>query len=304
MSRPDAVALTYPLRTAARLTGLSPELLRAWERRYGVVEPMRTPGGTRRYSADDLERLRHVKAAVDAGHRISTVANLSLEELRACAAPPARDDPHGTSRTERLAEVIDALEALDGGAAQRLLGFQLSALGPTVFAHEVARPLVEEIGERWAGGRLGIASEHLATAVLRSLLGASMQPAASHQSGPRIVFATPPDERHELGLLMAALTALGSGANPLYLGAELPIEDLLEAAERANADVMALSIVSLPCAQAERTTRALRAGLPDSVDLWIGGSRARDLDALGGVLYLHDLAAIEQQVSFVAARSA
>jgi hypothetical protein len=117
--------LTYPLRTAARLTGLSPELLRAWERRHGVVEPLRTPGGTRRYSAADLERLL----------------------------------------------------------------------------------LIREIGERWANRQIGIASEHLATGVLRSLLGSALVPTATALLGPRVVLATPTGERHELGLLMAPATS-------------------------------------------------------------------------------------------------
>ena len=131
----EALELTYPLRAAARLTGLSPELLRAWERRYGVVEPMRTPGGTRRYTAADLERLRLVKAAVDAGQRIGDVASLDLEALKrhsTLADPPAR-----TSSWKRS---LTALDQLDDAAAQRLLSLQLSALGPVRFARDVAVP--------------------------------------------------------------------------------------------------------------------------------------------------------------------
>jgi DNA-binding transcriptional MerR regulator len=289
-SKPDAVELTYPLRTAARLTGLSPEVLRAWERRHGVVQPLRTPGGTRRYSAADLERLRLVKAAVDAGHRIGQVAQLDLAELKR-RSEVAEVKPH-----VHLDEILAALDHLDYAKSQRLLSLQLSALGPARFAREVALPLVHEIGERWANGRMGVAHEHLATGILRSLLGSALQPTASSLLGLRIVFATPTGERHELGLLMAALTALGAGANPLYLGVELPVEDLLSAVEGAGAAALALSLVTIPGPQATRTVGALRGGMAAEVRLWLGGSGARDLELPSAVEYIESLEDLEQQV--------
>ena len=91
---------TYSVQTAARLTGLSPEVLRAWERRHAVVEPVRTPGGTRRYRAADLERLKLVKAAVDSGRRIGQVARLDLAELRRSASPETPE------AAEHLAEIL------------------------------------------------------------------------------------------------------------------------------------------------------------------------------------------------------
>ena len=157
MARPESEATepTYPLRAAARLTGLSPALLRAWERRHGAVEPLRTPGGTRRYRATDLERLRLLKAAVDAGHRIGQVAGLDLAGLRQRAATPE------LSPADRLEEILAALDDLEGPEAQRLLSLQLSALGPVRFARQIAVPLVREIRYRSIDDRLCIASEHL-----------------------------------------------------------------------------------------------------------------------------------------------
>jgi DNA-binding transcriptional MerR regulator len=285
--------MTYPLRSAARLTGLSPEVLRAGERRHGVVQPLRTPGGTRRYSAADIERLRLVKAAVDAGHRIGQVAQLDLAELRQRSTlSDARPSGH-------LEEILRALELLESAESQRLLSMQLSALGPVRFAREVALPLVHEIGERWSNGRLGIAAEHLASVVLRSLLGSALQPSVASLLGPRIVFATPSGERHELGLLMAALTAVGAGANPIYLGVELPVEELLAAVERTEAAALALSIVSLPAAQATRAVAALRGGLSDEVRLWLGGSGASELRLTGSVEYIGSLERFEQRVALL-----
>ena len=289
-AKSDALELTYPLRTAARLTGLSPELLRAWERRHGVVEPLRTPGGTRRYSTADLERLRLVKAAVDAGNRISQVARLELEELKRVSAG-AEARPGG-----RLDEILALLDHFDSAEVRRLLSLQLSALGAARFARDLALPLVREIGDRWANGQMGIACEHLATGVLRSLLGSALAPTATSLFGPRIVFATPAGERHELGLLMAALTALGAGANPIYLGVELPVEDLLSAVDGTDAAALALSIVTISSAEATRVVDALRGGLSAPIHLWLGGAGASELELPPGVEYMATLEDFEQRV--------
>jgi len=292
--RASAVEMTYPLRSAARLTGLSPELLRAWERRYGVVEPIRTPGGTRRYRASDLERLRLLKAAIASGHRIGALAGLSnpeLEQLGIATEAAPRD---------RLEAILAALDALDGAEAQRLLALQLSALGAVAFARELAMPLAREIGERWVGQRMRIASEHLATAVLRSMLGSALQPSATALRGARIVFATLAGERHELGLLMAALASMGAGANPLYLGPEVPVEDLLHAVSRSGAAALALSIIAAPASEVAGPLAALRAGLPADVHLWVGGAGARALTLPARVQHIESLEQLEQRVGLLA----
>ncbi len=288
-ARSDSTAeTTYALGAVSRLTGLSAEVLRAWERRYGAVRPARTPGGTRRYRARDLERLRLLKAAVDAGHRIGEVVGLEDEELARRAHPKASaaDDP--------IRHALAAIARFDAAEAQRLLALQLSALGPTHFATQVAAPLVREVGERWADGTLSIAGEHLASGVLRAMLGSALQPGAAALIGPRIVFATPAGERHELGLQMAALTAMGAGAAPIYLGADLPDAELLLAVERTKAAALALSLVS--CDGAARSLAALRAKLPSEVQLWIGGARAASLPPIGGVECIPSLEALEARV--------
>lgn len=291
--RTSIAEITYPLRSAAQLTGLSPELLRAWERRYRAVEPLRTPGGTRRYRASDLERLRLLRAAIDAGHRIGSLASLPNEELeqlaRAVEVVPR----------DRLAGVLAALDDFDGAEAQRLLAIQLSTLGSLRFAREIAMPLLVEIGERWVGSRLRIASEHLATAVLRSLLGSALQPSAMSLRGARVVFSTLGGERHELGLLTAALCAMGAGANPVYLGPEVPVEDLLHAVERSGAAALALSVVAQPAAEVAAPLAALRAGLPSHVHLWIGGSGAEALPLPPGVERIESFEQLEQRVGLL-----
>jgi len=291
---------TYAVGQVSRLTGVSPDLLRAWERRYGAIAPLRTSGGTRRYRSSDIERLRLLKASVDAGHRIGEVARLPSEELArrlAAAAPKLETGP--------VTETIAALDRLDGVAAERLISSQMSALGPVRFAKEFALPLVHTIGDEWAQTRLCVASEHLGSALLRSLLGSSLRPTSSHRDAPVIVFATLAGERHEIGLLIAALTALGAGANPLYLGPDLPNAELTRAVATSRARALALStVVSQPAELAEAVV-VLRGELPAAVELWLGGPLAARVPALDGVLVLDSLPRLEQRVELlrIASRS-
>ena len=288
--------LTYPLGAAARLTGLTPDTLRAWERRYGVVVPMRTAGGTRRYRAEDLDRLRLVKAAVDAGHRISDVARLDDEQLARVAS-----GGEATDVADVPAAIVAALQQLDADEAERLIALQLAALGPIRFAHQVAAPLLDHLGQAWAEGALCIASEHLATSVLRSLLGASLRPTGrAGANGKTIVFGTLPGERHEMGLLIAAITAASAGGRVLYLGPDLPVADLVTAVSTSNAGAVAISLVAQEPEIALDQVRALRDALPDEVEVWAGGERASVAADVPGVQVLRSFEQLEQHVQLLA----
>lgn len=293
VTKSDEIETTYPLRAAARLTGLTPDLLRAWESRYGVVKPLRTAGGTRRYRAADLERLVLVKAVVDTGERISVVARLEPAELARRVKATESNSQAG------FQAILSALERLDAENAHRLLALQLSAMGPVSFAREFALPLAREIGARWALDRMDIAAEHLATSVLRAMLGSALTPTSASRLGPTIVFATPTGECHELGLQSAALSALGAGANPIYLGTELPVEELLGAVKRTSAAVLALSLVTIPIDQAQRTIDSIREGLPNEAHLWIGGHGAAGIVTNDGVERFASLEEFDRRVALL-----
>jgi methanogenic corrinoid protein MtbC1 len=287
------LGLTYPLRTVVRLTGLSPDILRAWERRHGVVNPERTDGGTRRYRAFEVERLRFVKAAVDAGYRIGRVAKLSNPELQLLSAQGEEDSP------KQLDGMLNAVESFDSAELQRLLSVQLSTLGAPRFARDVAQLMLAEIGERWARGEIGIAKEHMACAVIRNLIGPTLQPTAISVAGPKMVFATPPDERHELGLMMATLTTVSAGANCLYLGADLPVEEVVVAAREFGADVVVMSMVMTRAIDARRVVTLLRSKLEEHVQIWTGGSASAELDDYAGVEYIASFETLEQRVALL-----
>ena len=284
---------TYSVGRVARLTGVTPDVLRAWERRYGAVVPVRTPGGTRRYRSSDIERLRLLKGAIDAGHRIGEVATLPTEELERRVAPATRQ-ADGAVR-----ETLEALDALDGAGAERLISGQLASLGPIRFAKEFALPLLEQIGSEWRAKRMCIASEHLGSALLRSLLGSSLRPTTAHRDAPLVVFATLPGEKHDLGLLIVALVALGAGANPVFLGADLPVEEIADAARKTGAAAVAISGVTQAAEELDAGLRQLRSALPSSVELWLGGMRAAEIEIPEGVQWLDALHRLEQRVELL-----
>jgi DNA-binding transcriptional MerR regulator/methylmalonyl-CoA mutase cobalamin-binding subunit len=296
MSRPQDPEASYALGAVVRLTGLSAHAIRAWERRYGAVRPKRTPGGTRRYTERDVARLRLLAAATAEGHRIGDLARLADDAIERLLAP--RREPG--ARSSAVDELIAAADRLDVAELERRLGLQLGAMGPAGFARDVVAPLLRAIGERWEHGTTSIASEHLASAVTRTLLGGVLRLAPRASAGPRLVLATPETERHELGTLIAAVVAVGAGAEVAYLGPDLPAAEVAEAAAKLRPAAVVLGVVGLAPGALRRYLADLRARLPAGVELWVGGAAAAD--GLSGVEPVPDLEAFERRVSLLRRR--
>lgn len=264
----------HPVRVVAQRTGLSSHVLRAWERRYGVVSPTRTEGGQRLYSDADIERLSLLGTLTSRGGAISQLAGLPLAELtrmsQAELAAPAQSDGRHADRWREAAH--QAIEALDGTRLRRELSRAVMDLGVPRFLEEVASPVLREVGERWHSGRLGIGHEHLASAVMREVLGWVRESAETSGSGPVLVVATPVSQMHEGGALLAAATAAAEGWRVTYLGANLPSAEIAAAAVRTGARAVAVSLIhpdddpAIPGHLA-----ALRRALPAEVALLAGG---------------------------------
>lgn len=275
-----------------RLTGLSEHVLRAWERRYEAVVPIRTPGGTRRYRESDVRRLRLLRDAIAAGNRIGDIANLEDDALRALTNPAAGvPNPSSDAR----AETLRALTDFDMETAKKIIALQLAALGPRGFAKDFVSPMMFEIGEAWAREDLCIGSEHLGTTLVRGALETALRATSPAPEAPVVVFGTPSGERHEIGLLVASIIAQAAGANPLYLGPDLPVEELVFAANRAGADAVAISVVTLDPDQALQYVNDLRRRLSQGTDLWIGGAAA--METQPGVHHVESLDELERRVS-------
>jgi hypothetical protein len=244
-----------------------------------------------------VARLRLLCAAVSAGHPIGDVARLSDAELerrleRVAASPTVPP----------LEPILGAIGELDAEEAERLLGAQLSVLGGARFVRLLASPLLVEIGRRWEHGSLGVASEHLGSAILRNLLGSCLRRTRAAALVPPILFTTPPGERHELGTLMAAVRAIDAGGHPVFLGPDLPVPELVAAAGSLGAAAVALGVCRSNGADPSASIRAVRTALPGSIDVWVGGPGAGGLDLPAGVAIVSDADDLERKVALLAER--
>ncbi len=268
----------------ARRTGLKPDLVRAWERRYGAVEPSRTSGGQRAYSDADIERLSLLRQATEGGHPIRRIARLPAAELRRLVAEdrrlpavrtPAPTLAGGGTAEERLAACLAAVERLDPRALAGLLEGSTLHLSRQRLLDDLVVPLMERVGEGWREGVLRPFHEHLATAVVRSLLAVLQDGRGRSLSGPQLLVTTPAGQRHELGALLAAVAADAEGWEVTYLGPDLPAEEIAAAAHAAGARAVALGITYPPDDPGlVRELRTLGRLLGTDLPLAVGGRAA------------------------------
>ncbi|MDH5832798.1 MerR family transcriptional regulator [Luteimonas kalidii] len=265
----------FPVKAAAELSGLTPETLRAWERRHGAVVPHRDEQGRRLYDPAMVDRLTRLHRLTDRGHPIRDLAGLDdaaldrmLEERRHA----------GYGGVDVLPErMLDAIADYRVDVFDRELSVAIATLPTSVLVARVVMPLLREVGVRWADGRLAIAQERLVSSLLRTRLLSVLNQHPREQR-PRVLFATLPGEPHELGLLGAALYAHDAGAPVLYLGTELPAVELARVSERLGAAAVALSSIDpghAPAALAQ--LRLLDDALASGVPVWLGGANARYL---------------------------
>lgn len=270
----------FPVKAAAELSGLTPETLRAWERRHAAVLPHRDGKGRRLYDAEMVERLTRLHRLTDRGHPIRDLAGLPDEALDQLLEQ-GRSAGYGGVET-LPGRMLDAIADYQVDVFDRDLSVAITTLPLPVLLERVVAPLLREVGLRWADGRLAIAQERLVSSLLRARLLSVLNQHPREQR-PRVLFATLPGEPHELGLLGAALHAYEAGMPLLYLGTELPAIELARVATRLGAAAVALS--SVDPGQAPRALdelRALDGELPPGTPVWIGGANARYLaEALG-----------------------
>ena len=267
----------YPMRVVTRLTGLTADTIRVWERRYGAVVPRRTEGNARRFHAEDVRRLLLMREARARGHSIQSIATLSENELEAllsgtnelapAAAPGGEtDSPHARIRERYLAEIA----RFEVRRAGELLARAASLFGPVEFALEVLVPLLQEVGERWSHADFNVAQEHLVTQQVRSLLFTVMRFVSPQPGARRILLAAPEGHLHEFGLLVTALLAASQGHEPVLLGPNLPANDLHAAVELSKARLVVLSIVrDMTDDELRRFRRDIEA-LPEGCEVWLG----------------------------------
>ena len=274
----------HPITVVSERTGLTPDVLRVWERRYGAVRPVRGPGGQRIYSDADIARLRLLGAATRAGRGIRLVAQLPTAELEALVAEDAaaREQRSGQRRVPGIeAAIEDALELtrkLASPDLEMLLRRALARYGLIAFLQALAAPFLRRIGDEWHAGRLSPAQEHFASSVVQDVIAEVMRGFAAEPSAPRIVVATLGGDRHVLGAAMVGVTAAAEGWKVVFLGADLPAADIAQAARTAQASVIAISMIFVEdLASAARELESVLAAAGDAA-VWIGGPGASAID--------------------------
>ena len=224
----------------SRRVGVSPELLRAWELRYGLLQPSRSPGGFRLYSWADEERIKRMRAFQTQGLSAAEAARLALESTGA-AEPPARDSEvapdHGP--------LAQALERFDEPAAQEAFDRALSAFSLESLLRDLAIPYLRDLGERWEEGTVSVAQEHFASNFLRGrLLGLAR--GWGQGGGPLAILACAPGELHDLPLIAFGLALRAHGWRIAFLGPDTPVGTLADAAAKLEPRLVVVSATSTP----------------------------------------------------------
>lgn len=250
----------------SRRTGVRVDTLRAWERRYDLLQPERSPGGFRLYGREDLERVRAMKALIDSGVSAAEAARLAASGA-ASAARARPSQSSGDAVTDHAQRLRAAVERFDETEANAILDDALARFTVDAVVGRVLLPLMREIGERWERGEISVAQEHFATGILRGRMLALGRNWGGG-SGPLALLACPPDERHDLGLIAFGLVLRERGWRITFLGGDTPIETVAGAAADLNPAAVVLAAVtpqpfeaaSEEIAELARTARVLIGG--------------------------------------------
>ncbi len=281
--------LSFTIANVERETGLSKDLLRMWERRYGFPAPERDANGDRVYPAEQVERLRQIKRLIDQGHRPGKLVTAPPEQLAALAVPP-ESGREAERTTAPFSAFLDELRSHDALAFQQRLQHALARQGLAAFVRDTVAPLVANVGQAWESGRIAVFEEHLFTELTKRVLRQAVGGIAAGNAPPRVLLTTVPGEPHELGLLMVEALFTLEGAQCIPLGVQMPLTEIASAATAHRAEIVALSYSSaFPARRIPAQLVQLRAMLPEPTALWVGGSGVANIDGPAGVTLLRSL---------------
>ena len=276
-------------------TGLSQDVLRVWERRYGAVAPSRSAGNQRIYSDEDVARFRLLAAATSRGRSIRNVANLSTAELTslvaedAASVPAIADADRAASDAGPLDAALARIVALDSAGLDAVLRRSIAEGGLPRFLEVDAPALMKWVGDEWEAGRMSVGHEHLASAVLLNIILDAVRTLPTSSAAPRLLVATISHERHGVGAAFAAAVAALDGWSIVHLGVDVPSSDIATAAAASGARAVALSVVHEDDrAHVLREVGAVRKGAGARMPILVGGAAAlamgANLAAIGAVV--------------------
>jgi MerR family transcriptional regulator, light-induced transcriptional regulator len=280
----------YPVQIVVRQTGLTPHVLRAWEKRYGAVRPTRSESGRRLYTDLDIRRLKLLRRITKQGDPIGSVATLPDETLENLAKqttisraerPRGGKGSSGRERTAIVRDCIAVVQRFDTDGLNGILKRSVLEAGYTAVVRQVIAPLAQRLGDLWSEGILQTSHEHFASGVIRAFL---LDPARQYSGtlpNTALVASTLQGQLHELGVIMAAALAAERGWRVIYLGPSLPALEIASVAMKSDARVVALSMVYPEAEpQIENELRELRNSLPEKTPILIGGRGAESYRAV------------------------
>jgi len=273
----------FTIKTVVQEIGIPPATLRAWERRYGVLSPGRSEGGYRLYSERDIAILRWLKRQVDAGVSISRAAALlgirhPGGEAETAPLSARTELPDGARSPSALSDdLLNALMAFDEAHAHALLGEAFAIYPVEQVAEEILTPSLVEMGERWHRGEATVVQEHFATATLRRRLSVMFHAYDQPAAGPLAITGSAPTEWHDVGILLVSLALRRNGWRVIYLGQNVPTDQLLQEIRRLHPDLVCLSATTREGAMSLTQVYAEVAALPAPRPRLVFGGRAFNL---------------------------
>jgi MerR family transcriptional regulator, light-induced transcriptional regulator len=280
----------FTIAAVERDVGLSKDVLRVWERRYGFPVPGRDPNGERLYPAGQVLRLRLIKRLMDQGHRPGRLMTTSVDELEALAASSrATTGAYANAGSGGLDKLLALIRQHEAAAYLQSMQQRLARQGLRLFVQDTVAPLTVQVGLAWEQGRLHVFEEHLFTELTARVLRQAIA-AVPGGSEPRVLLTTLPKELHGMGLLMVEAVLSLEGAQCISLGTQMPLLEIVDAAAAHRVDVVALSFsAAFPARQVPALLEQLRAALSGTTELWAGGAGVHKLAAPEGVVCMASL---------------
>ena len=267
----------YRIHRFSKLTGLTTHVIRAWERRYGLVTPVRGANRYRLYNDEDVRLFRYLKAKGDEGMSIGELAEIGREKLLEQAEQELITAPVEPPPSERLiSDLTQALHEHDRVGFERKLNGALAVIPFEEALHRFLLPLQENIGQLWHDGQLGIAEEHYASNQIKQKIFSAINQLRMVEAGPRVVVACPSQEWHEISAMTAAYLCAARGCRVHYLGANLPIPELAKYCEQVRPAYVLLSMtVDRSLGELKNIIRELVTQVSSVAPIGVGGNCAK-----------------------------
>ncbi len=309
---------TYPIRAVSRLTGISEDTLRAWERRYKAVSPRRA-GSARVYTDKEIERLVLLQQAVAKGHSIGRIATASEAQLRTLiekstklstgkgVTKTAAAKANGAAAEEAaiFGPLLAAVDSYDYVSAERELAALTAVIpNPRALVHRLGIPLMHIAGQRWHEGTFAIAQEHMITSLLSGLFASMLRLYAQTNPRAKILLATPENEHHGFGILAAAMLAAAGGLGAIHLGTNLPAREIAQASRKTQAHAILIGLSAIKTAAAISALEEIQKKAFPRTKLWVGGASPSITAAANGLGWtvLDDFQTLERHLGLLGAR--